>query len=100
MREILHSAAYVLKNRGRLFLVYPAELLAVLCTQLKISGFAVKRMQTVYSYPEKESEARLVLVEALKNGGDTMRVESPLYIYSKKDGEYSQELQAMYLRNS
>lgn len=100
LSEILHSAACVLKNRGRIFLVYPAELLAVLFTQLKISGFAVKRMQTVYSYPEQESEARLVLVEALKNGGDGMRVESPLYIYSEKDGEYSQELQAMYLRNS
>ena len=60
----------------------------------------MKRMQTVYSYPGKESEARLVLVEALKNGGDGMRVESPLYIYSEKDGEYSQELQAMYRRNS
>lgn len=100
LSEILHSAAYVLKNRGRIFLVYPAELLAVLFTQLKISGFAVKRLQTVYSYPKKENEARLVLVEALKNGGDGMRVESPLYIYSEKDGEYSQELQAMYRRNS
>jgi len=100
LSEILHSATYVLKNKGRLFLVYPAELLAVLFTQLKISGFAVKRMQTVYSYPEKKSDARLVLVEALKNGGDGMRVESPLYIYSEKDGEYSQELQAMYRRNS
>ncbi len=100
LSEILHSAAYVLKNRGRFFLVYPAEFLAVLFTQLKISGFAVKRLQTVYSYPEKESEARLVLIEALKNGGDGMRVESPLYIYSEKDGEYSQELQAMYQGNS
>lgn len=94
------SAAYLLKNRGRFFLVYPAELLAVLCTQLKKYGLSVKRMQAVYSYPEKKSEARLVLIEALRNGGDGMRVESPLYIYSEKNGEYSQEVQAMYQRNS
>jgi tRNA1(Val) A37 N6-methylase TrmN6 len=98
--EILCSAAYLLKNKGRLFLVYPAELLAVLCTKLKKYGLSVKRIQTVYSYPEKKSEACLVLIEALRNGGDGMRVESPLYIYSEKNGEYSQEVQAMYQRNS
>ncbi len=98
--EILHAALYVLKNRGRLFLVYPAELLAVVIAQLNKKGFAVKRMQMVYSYPEKESTARLVLLEALKNGGDGMVVDSPLYIYAEKDGEYSEVVQKMYQRNS
>jgi tRNA1Val (adenine37-N6)-methyltransferase len=100
LREILHAANYVLKNRGRFFLVYPAELLAALIARLSKTGFAVKRMQLVYSYPEKEGTARLVLLEALKNGGDGMRVESPLYIYSEKDGEYSEVVQKMYQRNS
>ncbi len=99
LSDVLHSAAYVLKTRGRLFLVYPAELMAVLIAQLMSSGFAVKRMQVVYSYPKKENTARLVLIEAIKNGGDGMLVESPLYIYTEKDGEYSSAVQAMYQRN-
>lgn len=98
--EVVHAAAYALKNKGKLFVVYPAEFVAVLIRGLGKKGFAVKRMQMVYSYPEKTGEARLVLVEALKNGGDGMRVEFPLYIYSEKDGEYSQEIQTMYRRNS
>jgi len=97
--EILHAALYVLKNRGRLFLVYPAELLAVLIAQLDTTGFAVKRIQMVYSYPEKDSTARLVLLEALKSGGESMVVDSPLYIYAEKEGDYSEVVQKMYQRN-
>ena len=98
--EIIYAAHYVLKNRGRFFLVYPAELLAVLIAGLSKTGFAVKRMQLVYSYPEKDATARLVLLEALKNGGDGMSVESPLYIYREKDGEYAEVVQKMYQKNS
>jgi tRNA1Val (adenine37-N6)-methyltransferase len=100
LSDIVHSAAYVLKNKGKFFLVYPAELLAVLIARLCEHGFAIKRMQMVYSYPEKESGARLVLLEALKNGGDGMFVEPPLYLYTAKDGVYSPEVQEMYQRNS
>ncbi len=100
LREIIRAAHYVLKNRGRFFLVYPAELLSALITGLSRTGFAIKRIQLVYSYPWKDSTARLILLEALKNGRDGMRVESPLFIYSEKEGEYSEAVQKMYQRNS
>jgi len=67
--------------------------------ELHGKNFAVKRMRPVYSYPAQQGEARLVLLEALKNGGDGLHLELPLYIYSEKDGDYSEELQAMYRRN-
>ncbi len=98
--EILSAAAYAVKNKGKLFLIYPAELLAVLSVALRAQGFAIKRLQFIYSYPEKGESAKLLLIEALRNGGEGLRVEEPLYIYEKKDGEYSLALQGMYQRNA
>lgn len=98
--ETLSAAAYAVKNKGKLFLIYPAELLAVLSVALGEQGFAVKRIQFIHSYPEKGGSARLLLVEAIRNGGEGLRVEEPLYIYEKKDGEYSLALQGMYRRNA
>jgi tRNA1Val (adenine37-N6)-methyltransferase len=54
-----------------------------------------KRLQPVYSCPE-DAEARLVLIEAVKNGGEGLRFLPPLYIYQRKDGPYSPELERMY----
>lgn len=98
--EILSAAAYVVKNKGKLFLIYPAEFLTLLSVALVEQGFAVKRIQFIYSYPEKGGSAKLLLVEAIRNGGEGLRVEEPLYIYEKKDGEYSRVLQGMYQRNA
>lgn len=100
LEEILRAAAYALKNKGRLFVVYPAELLALLLAGLSEQGFGVKRLQPVYSYPAKDGTARLTLVEAVRNGGDGMCIEAPLYIYGEKNGKYSQEVEAMYQRNT
>ncbi len=97
--EILIAAAFVLKNKGRLYLIYPAELLAVLFTALSKCGFAAKRLRPVYSYPEEEGKARLILVEAIRNGNDGMVISSPLYIYQQKDGTYSREVETFYRRN-
>ena len=97
--EVIQAAAYVLKNRGRFYCVYPAELLALLFAEVDQYGLGVKRMVPVYSYPEGEASGRLILLEAVKNGGEGMNVEPPLYIYNRKNGAYSAAVRAMYLEN-
>jgi tRNA1(Val) A37 N6-methylase TrmN6 len=52
-------------------------------------------MQLVYSYPE-DDQARLVMVEAVKNGGEGIHILPPLYIYQYADGPYSAEMKKMY----
>jgi tRNA1(Val) A37 N6-methylase TrmN6 len=54
-----------------------------------------KRLQPVYSYPE-DTRARLVMVEAVKNGGQGVHLLPPFYIYDFSDGPYSQEMLALY----
>lgn len=99
LEEILSAAAAVLQNRGKLFMIYPAEGLGVLLGQLPQHRMTIKRLQMVYSYSEPVSNARLVLLEAMKNGGDGLKVLPPFYIYDQKDGDYSKAMQRMYNPN-
>ncbi len=99
LEEILSAAAAVLQNRGKLFMVYPAEGLGVLLKHLAQHRLAIKRLQMVYSYSTPVSNARLVLLEAMKNGGDGLKVLPPFYIYDQKDGDYSTAMQCMYNPN-
>jgi len=93
--DMLAAAAFCVKNRGTVILVYPALRFAHLAAGLAEKKLTLRRLQPVYSYPE-DNQARLVLVEAMKNGGEECRILAPFYIYSKRDGEYSPQMQRMY----
>lgn len=73
----LDAAFALLKNGGKLFLIYPAEALAELFSALERARFAPKRMKLVYSKPE--SCALRVLVEAKKHGKPGLTIEPPMF---------------------
>ena len=52
-----------------------------------------KRIRFVYS--NKNSESKLVLLEATKNAKPFVKIERPLYIYNE-NGDYTQELLQIY----
>lgn len=95
IHDIIHAAAFAVKNRGRVVLVYPAKRFMALVSALKKKNLEPKRVQPVYSYPES-SEATLILVEAVKNGGEEVALLPSFYIYEHRDGPYSEAMQAMY----
>ena len=95
LADMVAAAAFCVKNRGTVVLVYPAVRFAHLASGLAEKKLALKRLQPVYSYPE-DVQARLMLVEAVKNGGEECRILPPLYIYCKRDGAYSRQIQQMY----
>lgn len=94
--DIAAGISYVLKNKGTAALIYPADRLAELISQLIGKKLQPKRLRFIYSYPEAK-EANIVLIECVKNGGEGMKVLSPLYIYSSKKGSYTEEVENMYL---
>ncbi len=72
-----NSAFSLLKNGGKLFLIYPADALAELMRALEQARFAPKRMKFVYT---KAGESALrVLIEAKKGGKPGLIVEPPLF---------------------
>ena len=97
--DIVSNGAYAVQNKGSVAIIYPAEFLAELIELLLQSKLQPKKMRLVYSYPSKTLPARLVLIEAIKNGGAGLFVYPPFYIYHEKEGNYSPEMKKLYRSN-
>ena len=93
--DFVRAAAFAVKNRGKVFFIYPARRSVFLLACLHAQGLIPKRLQAIYSYPSAE-QACLVLVEAVKNGGEQCSILPPFYLYEDKNGEQSTALLAMY----
>lgn len=96
LETFIHAAAYCLRNRGRFATIYPAGSLTELLLALKKKNIEPKRIRFVYPYPEYTFGAKLVLVEGIKNGGEGVRIEPPLYVHQFKNGPHSREIMKMY----
>lgn len=94
--EMAPAAAFALKSGGRAAFVYPAARTEILLSALRDNGLAPKRLQRVHPYPE--AEAGLVLVEAVKDGGEGLEVLPEFCICQGKGGMYTVEMAAMYAR--
>jgi len=92
---IAESIAYVLKNKGEAGVIFPAENLFDITRELQQKRLEPKKIQFVYSYPGS-SNARLVLLLCRKNGGEGVKVQAPLFLYTKKNGEYTRSVKDMY----
>lgn len=92
--EMIQAAAFVLKSGGRAAFVYPAAREATLLGALRENGLAPQRLQRVHPYPG--AEARLVLAEAVKDGGEGLEVLPPFFICREQGGLYTVEMAAMY----
>lgn len=89
--DLVNATNYLLKPKGRFFLVYHPERLAALIEGLE-KKMAVKRLKFVH--PTPSSEAKMVLVEAIKDGRRGLRVERPFFVHNDK-GVYSEEMNAL-----
>ena len=92
--SVVKAAVWALKNKGRAAFIYPAVRGATVLFELKKQGLEPKRLQIVYSFPG--SPATLLLVEAVKNGGEELTILDPFYVYREQQGEYSPEMAACY----
>jgi len=94
--SFVDAAAYCVKNRGRVVFIYPAERLTELVYSFHEKQIEPKTMQFFYAYPESSHASRLVIIEAIKNGGVGLTVLPPCYIYAHKGGPYSEAVELMY----
>jgi len=93
--DFVRAGAFCVKNRGRVVFVYPAVRCNPLLAALQRYRLTLKRLQPVYSYPETTS-ARLVLIEAVKNGGEQCEILAPFYIHARKHGAYTSAMLQFY----
>lgn len=86
----LHS---LLKDKGKYFLVFPANRSAELMCRLRERGMEPKRLRCVH--PFQDTPASLVLIEAIKTKGIGLAVLPPLVVH-QKGGGYTEEMQEIY----
>ncbi|GAB4336489.1 MAG: methyltransferase [Desulfobulbaceae bacterium] len=95
LEDVVDAAAFAVVNRGRVVFVYPASRAMTLVHLLMSRRLVPKRLLPVYAYPGG-GPASLVLLEAVKNGGEGVGLLEPLYIHAEKNGPYTQEMERFY----
>ena len=93
LKDIVHTASYLLKNTGKFYLIYHPFRLTELVATLQRAQLEPKRMKFVHS--KMGEEAKMVLIEAVKGSGMWLKIEPPFFIYDKR-GQYSVEMKKIY----
>jgi tRNA1Val (adenine37-N6)-methyltransferase len=93
LEDVVCTARHLLKEKGRLTMIYPASRAADLIEEMREFHLEPKRLQFVHSHPQ--DEARLLLVEGLKEGRAQVQVLPPLFLYDSK-GEYTPEARELF----
>jgi tRNA1Val (adenine37-N6)-methyltransferase len=76
--KLLSISSYLLKKRGRFYLVYRADNLIPVIVALKKFRLEPKILKFVYTI--KNNNARRFLLEARKEGGPELKVPAPLFL--------------------
>lgn len=92
IEDFIRAAAFMLKEKGRVYVIYPAKRSVGLVASLRQNGLEPKRLRFVYSGPS--SPAIFLLVEGIKGGGEEVKVMPPLVIF-EAPGVYAGEVRRM-----
>lgn len=93
LQDFIQAAKGACATKGRFCLVHLAERLAVVCALLEAHGFALKQLLPVHS--RSQEPARLVLLEARKQGGEGLVLEPPLVLYEGRGQDTTMTGQAL-----
>jgi len=93
LADVCAAAAFTLKSNGRFYMVHRPNRLVDIFNELRKVQLEPKRMRLVYPY--ENSEANMVLLEAVKGGKTQLIVEKPLIVYKDKN-IYTDEILSIY----
>lgn len=82
MEEYINLASSLLKNKGSLYIVHRPERLMELIRCLDKYKLSVNKIQFIYT--NKNKNASMVLIEAIKNGKSELKVSPPILIEDQK----------------
>ena len=93
IEDVAAACAAVLKNLGRLHIVFPAQRMLELCDALRKSRLEPKRIRMVCAHVDKPPY--LVMIEAMKNAKPQLLWMPPLVVYHA-DGTETDEIKRIY----
>ena len=89
----LEQSSYLLRNLGRLSLIFHPGRLVELFRGMEENGIQPERIRLVHGNPK--ADAKMALVEGVKNGKGSLKVERPLFVRDENE-EYSDEMKEIY----
>ena len=93
LEELIKIASELVKDRGYFYLVHRADRLSEILNNLLNYRFEAKKIK--FCYTTKYKNAKIVLIEAIKNGKPGLTILPPLII-NKENGEYTDEILKMF----
>ena len=93
LEELVKIASELVKDRGYFYLVHRADRLSEILNNLLNYRFEAKKIK--FCYTTKYKNAKIVLIEAIKNGKPGLTILPPLII-NKENGEYTDEILKMF----
>ncbi|MDX2498164.1 MAG: tRNA1(Val) (adenine(37)-N6)-methyltransferase [Desulfobacterales bacterium] len=92
--DVVETGRRMLRTGGRFVMVYLAERMTDILTQMRTAGIEPKSIRAIHS--GIETSAKLVLVEGKKGGRAGIKIGPPLIIY-RKNGAYTDEVEKMFM---
>lgn len=96
LEDFIRVSFSLLKDKGNFYMVHRPERLAEIIVTLKKYKLEPKKIRFVHS--TYEEEPKLVLIKAVKNAKEFLKVEKPLIVYDNK-GQYTEEILKIYNKN-
>lgn len=78
--DLIRMASYLLPNKGRCYLIFPALRTVDLLMVLRSEKLEPKRLKFVH--PRLEEDAKLILIESIKASGVELKIMEPLVLQS------------------
>ena len=91
LEDMISTSNYLLKNKGRIYLIYRSAKLIKLVITLEKYGIEPKVIKFIH--PRPGENANLVLIEGIKRGKEELRIEDPIFIYSNKKMEINKQFE-------
>ena len=81
LEDIISASNYLLKNKGRIYLIYRSAKLIKLVLAFKKYGIEPKVIKFIH--PQPGESANLVLLEGIKGGKGELKIEDPIFLNLK-----------------
>ena len=91
--ELIKISSELVKDRGYFYLDHRADRLSEILNILQKYKFEAKKIK--FCYTTKYKNAKILLIEAIKNGKSGLTILPPLII-NKENGEYTDEVLKMF----
>lgn len=93
LEDIIKVSSKLLKNNGSIYMIHRPERLADIIFLLRKYKLEPKVLRMIQ--PKGNKEPNLLLIKAVKNAGEFLKVQKSLVVY-KDNGEYTDEILEIY----